>query len=89
MNEVEKLRKEVDIIDKKIIELVAERTDVVYTISRVKGRMNIPTPDAKREEVVIKQVRELAVANNIEEDFAEELFRKIIAYCREIQKIKQ
>lgn len=89
MSDLEKLRKNIDAIDKKIVELVSERTDVVYDISRYKGRHNLSIPDKKREEQVIKNVRELALANNMEESFMEDLFQKIIDYCREIQKIKQ
>lgn len=88
MNDLEKLRKEIDKVDAEIVEAVAARTNITYSISKYKVRHNINVVDEKREAEVYKKIRALARKNYIEEDFAEDLYKLIIAYCRDIQKLK-
>lgn len=89
MDNLEKLRKEIDKIDQKIIDDIATRTNIIFEIAKYKARNNIVVVDEKREAEVIKKNRALARENNMEEDFIEELYKIIIAYCRNIQKIRK
>lgn len=89
MSDLEKLRREIDAIDEKIIDLIAERIGIVYDIAKYKARQNILVVDPKREEQIFKRIKQLAHDNHLEEDFAVDLFKKIIEHCRSIQRLKQ
>lgn len=89
MSDLEKLRREIDAIDEKIIDLIAERTGVVYDVAKYKARNNIFIVDNKREADVIKKNRARGKANHLEEDFIEDIYKIIIAYCRDIQKLRK
>lgn len=89
MTDLEKYRKEIDKIDQQIIELMGARTAIVYQISRYKAKQNILNIDKKREEEIFKNVKELAIKNYIDENFAKKLFEVIIEECRKIQRIKR
>ena len=51
--DLEKLRKNIESIDKKIVELFEARMEVVSKVSRYKMRNNIPVKDSSRELEVI------------------------------------
>lgn len=55
MNELDKLRNKIDIVDKKIIELFEERMNLVLKVAEYKKQNNIPILNENREEEVIKK----------------------------------
>jgi len=60
MEEISKIRKNIDQIDKKIVELLDERAECVKKIGEYKKQHNIPIYQPERE----KQVKELVLATS-------------------------
>lgn len=49
-------RQSIDIIDNKIIELLAERSTCVAVIAEIKNQQNLPAYDAEREKYIIDSI---------------------------------
>ena len=86
MNLLKKERKNIDSIDKKIIALLSKRFSKAKRLKNIKKQQNLKITDRQREKEVIGNARVMAKHHNIEPEFAEELFKKIIKYTREKQR---
>ncbi len=60
MNELERLRKEIDNLDKIIVSAYVERLNVVKSIGEYKKNNNVKVLDSNRENEVLKKVCENA-----------------------------
>ena len=80
MQELEKLRKEIDQLDKMIAELIFKRQGLSNKILKAKGGKF--TYDPVRE----KKVMEKIFSYNIDSKFAERVWRQIIAFNLSTQK---
>tara|TARA_Y100001970_G_C14202557_1_gene841981 strand:+ start:1073 stop:1342 length:270 start_codon:yes stop_codon:yes gene_type:complete len=52
------LRKELDLIDEKILILLEKRMDIVIKVGQLKSELEIPIEDIKREKEIIKRLTE-------------------------------
>lgn len=86
MDELSKLRDQLDEIDEEIIQNLAKRFETIEKIGIVKKRNNLPVFDAKRWEIVIAKRKEIAKQNGISEDFIELLYNAIHEYALDIEK---
>ncbi|MGC8867061.1 MAG: chorismate mutase [Elusimicrobiales bacterium] len=59
-HQIKKLRKEIDIIDKKIIMLLDERFEIVKRIGVIKKRLKLPITDKKREKEILTKVNKIS-----------------------------
>lgn len=84
-NEIAELREEINGLNVEIVEKLAQRVEVARGIGEVKKRHGLSIVDAAREERVLEQVRELAVAHGLDADGAGRIFREIINLCTEAQ----
>ena len=50
------LRKELDLIDKKILVLLEKRMDIIRKVGQLKLELSIPIEDIKREREIIKRL---------------------------------
>jgi len=82
---LEKFRKNLDRIDKKIIEALAERRDLVSDISSLKIEHSGDIRDSEREEELINRITELAREKGLDRYFVEQLFRDIIHHSLRYQ----
>lgn len=55
---IDRLRKQIDEVDSKIVGLLNERTRLVRDIIRVKKENNLPLYDPRREEEIFENIRE-------------------------------
>ena len=55
---LEDCRVKIDDVDRRIVELLNERTTVVEEIGRIKRHANLPVYEPKREDMVFANVRE-------------------------------
>jgi chorismate mutase len=78
-------RKKIEEIDKNIIELIAERTDLAVSIAEIKDRDGLPTTDKDQEKKVRVRVSTYAEAFGLEKDRIEKIFQMLI----ELNKNKQ
>lgn len=83
MNELEKLRKEIDEIDEKIAILFNERMKIVQKIKDYKKENNLPIQDKNREESLIKQ--NLAYINKEYQDLYIKLEQEFFKLSKDFQ----
>jgi len=84
---LEKSRTEIDEIDTKIVELLAQRLELCRKIGEFKKKNNLPIQNKEREKQIIKdQVRKLKELGFDDQKFVQELFEVIMKKAREVQK---
>ena len=84
MSELDVLRKDIDVIDERIADLLVSRFAVVKEIGEVKKRDGIPVTNEGREQEVIKNARAFAL-DAAEKDGVERVFRAIIAASKTLE----
>ena len=84
---LDKLRKKIDIIDKKIISLIGQRLNVAKEIKEIKKKEKIQVTNRNREIEVMKNVNSVSASFNINEQLTEKIFRLIIKESKRIQKL--
>ncbi|MEX0929982.1 MAG: prephenate dehydratase domain-containing protein, partial [Balneolales bacterium] len=80
-SDIEKIRKELDRIDRRIVGALADRLKIVTSISSSKIEQNKLIRDPGREEVVLRRIRDLAGEAGLDHYFVEQLFRDIIGHA--------
>ncbi|MBN1240287.1 MAG: prephenate dehydrogenase/arogenate dehydrogenase family protein, partial [Gammaproteobacteria bacterium] len=77
---LERHRDRLDEIDRRILELVAERQATIGEIAKVKRSTGFPLRDFKRERDVFQKARAKAMEVGVSADVAESLMRLLIRY---------
>lgn len=83
---LEELRKNIDSIDNKIIELLAKRKDLIKKIAEIKKELNKPVIDQEREQQVIKRIMEKAKESGLDRKFVTSLYNIILENSRNEQE---
>ena len=68
---LEKQRQKIDSIDRQIVALFEERTNVVEEVAKIKLENDIPILDSGREEQVILKVQSYLKDESLKEELAE------------------
>lgn len=84
---LDEFRVSIDDIDRRIVELINERTRVVEEIGRVKALAQLPVYEPKREEQVFANITS-ANQGPIPSDCVRRIFERIIDEMRTIQRRK-
>jgi len=84
MNDLVNIRKEIDQIDNKLLELFEYRLDLVLKVAEYKKTNGLPVYDPKREEKKLNALTQSA-QNERNVDAITELFSQIMAICRRAQ----
>jgi chorismate mutase / prephenate dehydratase len=79
------LRKEIDGIDARIVELIAERLKIAREVGKEKEQGGLPIVDSDREEKVIENVAGMAGKQGIGADEIKDVYRQILSMTRNIQ----
>ncbi len=79
---IEKLREEIDLIDDKIISLLDKRFEKTDAIGKIKASLDMDVLDNKREEEIVKKIKEISSNNN---DILE-IYKEIINCSKKRQK---
>ncbi|MBA1335255.1 MAG: Chorismate mutase I / Prephenate dehydratase [Firmicutes bacterium] len=85
MNELEKLRKEIDEIDKELVALFERRIEKALDIAEYKKKNGLPVFDQAREKEVIKKNISRLTDKHLEDE-TEEFFNRVMEISREIQR---
>ena len=83
--EIERLRKEIDEIDREIVNLLARRAKAAQAIGRIKNDSNMPIYAPARERAVLDNI----VAQNegpLPASSLKSIFREIISACRALEQ---
>jgi len=81
------LRKKIDELDSKLVELIGERIKIAEEIGRGKKEESRLIEDRERELKVLRNVRNMARDENISPSDMENIYRNIIDACRKIQGV--
>jgi len=82
---MENLRKRIDEIDARIVELISERVHVAEQIGSEKKEQGKFIEDVEREHKVLERVKSIARKKNVSEDDVENIYEKIIAASKRAQ----
>ena len=85
-NKLEEYRKNIDKIDKKLVELFIERFEIVKQIGKFKKENNIPVVDNNRFNKVLEKVENMAMKQGISKDFIKEVYNIIHKYSCELEQ---
>jgi chorismate mutase len=80
-------RESIDDIDRRIVALLNERTNVVEKIGRIKGEAQLPVYEPKREDMVFANIT-TSNPGPLSNDAAKRIFERIIDEMRKIQRDK-
>ena len=84
---LDECRVQVDDVDRRIVELLNERTRVVEQIGRVKREAKLPIYEPKREELVFQNVTR-SNAGPLTPEALKRVFERIIDEMRTIQRVR-
>lgn len=88
-DELEALRREIDVIDERFVTLLAERFRVTRQVGRIKAERGLPPQDATREAQIEAKVRRLAAEHDLDEGLVSDVLRavidRVVAEHRELQ----
>lgn len=79
---LEELREQIDSLDERLVELLAQRRRVVEQVVQVKQQHALPTSHPAREENLISARRAQAVRAGLDPDYVEDLFRTVLRNSR-------
>jgi len=78
ISKVDKLRKKVDFVDRKLVFLLAERFKATKEIIFLKKKDGLTVKDGRRENVILKEASKLAKEAKINTEFIGDIFRRIL-----------
>jgi chorismate mutase/prephenate dehydratase len=84
---LDNLRRKIDEIDARIVELIGERIKVAEEIGRGKKEQNRLIEDRERELRVLENVKNMARDKNISQNDIENIYRHIMDTCKKIQMV--
>lgn len=80
-------RDRIDLLDRRILDLINERTRVVEEIGRIKQKLKLPIYEPRREDEVFRNVMEHN-GGPLEADNARRIFERIIDEMRQVQRLR-
>lgn len=82
---LEQQRQQIDAIDRQIVALFEQRTQVVEAVAQIKQEQGMPILDASREQVVIQKVQSYLEDVTLAEELAD-LYTNLMRISREHQQ---
>jgi chorismate mutase len=86
--EIVLLRKRIDAVDERIMELLSERVNLAKDIGKVKKKFNRPVFDSGRETAIYKKIEKRAKQLGTSPEDCITVFKEIIKMCRNAENIK-
>ena len=84
MQDLEKLREEIDKIDDEILSQLSKRKSIAKEIAKIKKAMGKPVFDRRREQQLIKKLK--SKEKGLDENFIGSLYKIIIKNSKEEQE---
>jgi chorismate mutase/prephenate dehydrogenase len=89
MKDIEQLRKEIETIDSKIVELMIRRNDVASEIGVLKNELGAPLRNRDVEKKVIERYRRMSEGSLLPPDVSEAVCKLLIESSVEVQSVLQ
>jgi len=83
--ELDRVRGEIERIDRQLVTLIAERVQAAREIGRAKRDAGLRTLDPAREAVVVRRAGELAREAGLDDEVVRRIFWQLIALSRNAQ----
>jgi len=85
MDKAEKIREKIDIVDKRIIDALAERVLLAREIGEYKKKQGLPIIDATRENAVLQRIGDEAARRSLPRELVEAVYREVVRLSRNVQ----
>ena len=82
---IEDWRKRIDEIDRKLLELLNDRTRCVIEIGKIKKAQNVRVYDPARESDILRRMK-AENSGPLDEEGLQRLFERVIDECRRIER---
>jgi len=86
IDEIEKFRAQIDIIDQTILELIGKRYAISGRIGEVKKSLNLNVLNKRREKELLSNIKTKARKLNLDAKLIEDVWVRIIKESRRVQK---
>ncbi len=86
INNIDSLRKQIDLVDEKIIEALADRIKLVKEIGKIKKANNFPFLDQKRWQEVLETRLKIAQSKGLSQKFIKQIFDILHEYSLEVEQ---
>jgi chorismate mutase len=83
---IEELRSDIDAINERLLELIAERQEVSLAIGAIKADQGMPLYSHEREAQLLEKFRSDAVRYDLDPDYVEELMNVVLRHSRAAQR---
>lgn len=87
-NKLEEFRVAIDDLDRRIVELLNERTRVVEDIGRVKRSAQLPIYEPKREDQVFDNISQASGDGPLTKEAVRRIYERIIDEMRMVQRVR-
>jgi chorismate mutase len=77
-DELEVLRRQIDAVDERFVELLAERFRITRRVGHIKSDRGLPAQDSIREAQIDEKVRRLAAEHALDEGLVSDVLRAVI-----------
>lgn len=84
--ELDRLRRQIEAIDRQLVTLIAERVEMARRTGRAKRAAGAPLLDPQREAAVIRRASALAADAGLDTEDVREVFWHLIGLCRRAQE---
>jgi len=84
LQKLKKKRKNIDLIDRKLLNLLNQRLRIALEVGSIKKKMGEKIRDPRREEEVLERLKKIDRGPLREEDL-EKIFKTIMRVCRKSQ----
>jgi len=82
---IEDWRRKIDEIDRKLVELLNERSRCAIEIGRIKHDLNLRVYDPEREREILQRIKETN-GGPLDDEGLQRLFERVIDECRRIER---
>ncbi len=84
-NELEELRKQIDVLDVELIDVLARRIDVVRKVGELKAGTDISVVQPARAQAVKNRAAEMAVQKGLDETFVRDFYDLMIDHAHDLE----
>ncbi|WP_066504048.1 chorismate mutase [Abyssisolibacter fermentans] len=85
MSNLDKLRDEIDMIDKELVEILEKRMKIAMDVGKYKKENGLPILNKEREKQVLERISNYVEDDNLKK-YILELFQSIMDESKELQK---